>query len=91
MKVYDFLVGHVVDLPEGWGECSSINDRATDVMREDGRARIVMTGPHGRYVAERKEGRRWLTVCRPGARGNSYFNSLLGAIAFADGHVPRKD
>jgi len=85
-ETYDQGSGSFVDLPEGW---SLDQGRSGDYLRDDGLARIVMTGPHGRLMAQQKYGDHWVSICKPGANGNSYFKSVLPAITHADTCFPR--
>lgn len=80
-KAYDQVAGEFVELPDGWVEQK---DRAEDIVRLDGKARVLLTGPNGRYAAQQKVGNHWVSICKPGARSNSYFTKLLSCIAFAD-------
>jgi len=82
-QAYDQVTGKFVFLPEGWAE---EDDRAGDVVRTDGNARVIMTGPHGRYAAQEWTGHRWVQIRKPGASSNSYFRNLLSCITHADEH-----
>jgi len=82
-QAYDQVAGEFVALPEGWAE---EDDRAGDILRKDGKARVIMTGPHGRYAAQEWTGRLWVTIRKPVARATSYFRNLLSCIAYADEH-----
>ena len=82
-KAYDQVASKFVDLPDGWVE---LQDRTMDVVRIDGKARVLVTGPNGRYAAQQKVGSHWVSICKPGARSNAYFTKLLSAIAYADEH-----
>ena len=72
---YDYVSGKWITLPEGWGE------NQTGYVREDGKARCVITGPHGRWIVERNpRGRGWRAF-RGRNRRPLYFKNLLSAIA----------
>jgi len=86
-QAYDNVAGRFFQLPEGWAQKG---DRREDIVRDDGRARVILTGPNGRYVAQQRVGSHWVSLCRPGARGNSYFPTALGAIAHADRYAGRE-
>lgn len=83
-RVFDTVVGEFVTIPAHWSTDDGC--RAGDVTRSDGRVALVVTGPHGRWLAVKPGTLKWKRM--PGRKRPSHYGSLAAAIAAADAAWP---
>jgi len=84
--------GKKVLLPLGWGSLAAqkrdLYQGSPVAVRNDLQVRVIVTGKHLRYTVQQKHEGTWVAVCKPGARSNSYFASILSAVEHGDRYGP---